>query len=256
MLTHTSTHRADEDVLMPGAEPSIDVDMSWQGAPERRPVPQRTLGPDARLVALLALPFLLASFAWVTHLESRLPQIHRSDAPAETLLYPGVHPLDQPSIETSGGWYWQIFGPSRSLVSDAAGSTLGMSFYGTKLVVTARVGPESAKIYVTVDGAPVPGLPRDTRGTYLSLRSINQTLDRDVVLASGLSYQEHHIELLTAGSGTVAISAVRVVAQSPFPWAFSLVEVSLAAGIFVALRTLGRAIPARLTAKPAARRRR
>ncbi|HET7035497.1 MAG TPA: hypothetical protein VFI42_07445, partial [Thermomicrobiaceae bacterium] len=131
---------------------------------------------------------------------------------------------------------------------DSAGNTLRMAFYGTELILTARVGPESAKIYATIDGVPVPDLPRDDRGSYLTLRSSDQTVDRELVLARGLSYQEHHVELLSAGSGTVAISQVRVVAQSPFPWAFSMLEVTLAAGIFLALRTLARSLPERFAA--------
>jgi hypothetical protein len=204
------------------------------GRPAHRP-----LRVSGTLTALLLSLVILAAFAWVLQLETRLPQVHQPGGDPGMLL-PGLYAMDNPAIAASSDWYWQVFGQSRSLVNDGTGH-VSLRFYGTELRLIGRVGPESGRLYVLVDGQLVGSLNRDAHGSYISLKA-TQAVDRPLLLVSGLSYQDHRLELIAGGTGSVAISAIQVIARSPFPWAFTLIEVSLAVALFLTLRRFGAAV--------------
>lgn len=237
MLIHTPEHQTSEMPPAPADWREHTADMSWDdGRVERTPA-TAAVARTPLVVWILAIPLLLLGFGWTVRVQQQLPQIHRSTSPTAAVLGPGSHPPDAQGIVSSPGWYWQVFGSSRSLVSSTSGSALDLRFYGTEVILTARIGPESGRIYVLVDGAPAPGLSQDEHGSYISLEGA-QAEDTPLVLTRSLAYQEHRLQLVAAGPGSVAISRLQVVAQPPFPWAFTILELTVATALFAVLRAV------------------
>ena len=216
----------------------------FQLPPEPDPAPRspRRQRPSDDTVWLWAAPVLVLGLVvlliWTLQLHARLPAIHLGGAQTDRLGQ-GPHPIDSSVIQRSGDWYTQSYGTDRELVSETGGSSLSFTFYGTSLSLTALVGPESGRLYVQVDDNPVDGLRSDERGSYLSLLA-NQAQDRSIAVISGLSAQEHHARLTVGGNGTVALSMVTVASEPAFPWALTLLEVTVFGALAATLIAVGR----------------
>jgi hypothetical protein len=196
--------------------------------------------------ALCGVVVLFLALIWVIRLESELPSIRVSvpsggaTIPGMT-LEPGEYRSDNPAIVLSGNWFNQTLGTSgpakttSSMVTSTSGSSMTLRFYGTDVVTIARIGPESGKFHVTIDGEPSPILPSDDHGSFVDLYS-NQAEDQSILLATGLAHRDHTLQITSEGTDDVAISGFNVSANTPFPWAFIFLYVALSAALFVLVR--------------------
>lgn len=221
-----------------------------RGFPPRSPRP----GLTARRLAT-AVPVLLLALLWGIHLEATLPSIRvpgPERAASAGILAPGEHRVVDAPVELVGDWYTQPLGDVTSVVTDQPGAAARLRIHGTQVLLTARVGPESSRAYITVDGEPVPDLERDELGSFVRLRA-SKAADRDIVVVSGLAHGEHDLTITNGSQGQLAISAIIVEAQTPFPWAFALFYGGVLLLLVVALRGLAWEAVHRLGWAPAAR---
>lgn len=194
--------------------------------------------PDRWLI--LAVPVLIILLLLTINLEQRLPAVRvpkgGAGQSAQRLL-PGTWSILDVPVRTTGTWFQQPLENDTSLATDQPGNALEIHFFGTRLEMRARIGPESGDVYVQIDGQPVGRLLQDDQGSYVDL-SAQQAQDEEVVLASGLSHEEHVLRLTNGPDGQFAISAVSVEAQTPFPWAFAAFYGFLIIVLFITVRAL------------------
>jgi O-antigen ligase len=107
------------------------------------------LAPDdpARGFALLETPPILAAF--------------RSAAAGDLVATPGRYPADHPTGHYRGDWR---FAANRSDIPRHEPRTLVIPFEGSRLDLTVNRGPFRGYLWVTIDGQPANGLPRDGQG--------------------------------------------------------------------------------------------
>jgi len=138
------------------------------------------VGPDGAL-----RPVYEAVSAWAEALPDAAP--------------PGGYPARNPWVTYRGDW--QVGPLGADVGADVGGemNTATFRFDGSAVALTVRRGPYRGFLYVTVDGAPANGLPRDQDGrAYLVL------YDRDlavatVTLARDLAPGLHTVEVLAEG---------------------------------------------------------
>ena len=158
------------------------------------------------------------------------------------MLEPGSYQANDPEITRNGNWYIQTLGStnttnkSSSMVTSTSGSTMTLIFYGTDLSMDARIGPESGKIRVAIDGGSSSVLPSDDKGSFVDL-SGNQAEETTILLATGLAHHDHTLVIQSASDADVAISRFQVTASTPFPWAFTILYSGLAMLLFVVVRS-------------------
>lgn len=215
----------------------------YSGPPARRRRRDGRSGISSWWLAA-GIPALLLVLVWSVGLEDRLPRIRvpvdgtdRQSAEGLQTVYPGQHTVRDIPVQTAGEWIEQPLETGVSLATESPSSTMSLRFYGTSIALVARVGPESGRVYVQIDGRPVPHLSSDERGTYLSLRA-TKARDEILPIASGLSHREHTITLTNGPEGDLAVSGFRIEAQTPFPWAFALLDTLAALLLLVILRAL------------------
>ena len=220
-------------------------------APRRRPAPIVNEPHDLEssisiLVTLVGIVGLILALIWVMNLESRLPSIRigaqeGTGSGAGQTLEPGSYQAENSAILLSGNWFKQTLGTSSSaiktssMVTSVSGSSMTFRFYGTEIGMTARIGPESGKVYITVDDQASPILPSDSKGSFIDLYS-NQAENQSISIATGLAHKDHTVRISAQGTGEVAISGFDITANTPFPWAFIFLYVSLTASLFVLVR--------------------
>lgn len=199
----------------------------------------------------IAVPVLLGLLLWGMYVEARLPDVRVPRAAAVGalqeggILYPGAHAIVGSPATTTGDWVQQPLGSVTSLATDKPGSAISIKFFGTKIAMTARVGPESGRVYVTIDGGPVPHLPTDSRGSYLDLEA-TQAMDQSVPIAAGLAHQLHTLTLENGPDGVFALSGFSIVSETPVPWAFTIFYGFGVVLLFLALRGIGIGVARRL----------
>lgn len=200
-----------------------------------------------------AIVTLLALLLWGVYLERSLPSVRvprATDAAAAELLLPGEHVVTNAPIAFEGMWYPQPLDTVTSLATDEAGGNLRFRFHGTRVSLTMRVGPEAGRAYVLIDGQPVDGLNSDEQGSYVSLYA-SKAADRPIELASDLTHTEHEIIISNGEQGQLAISAVDIDAQTPFPWVFAFFYTGILISLYLVLRSVAYKIFARLGWGPA-----
>lgn len=119
----------------------------------------------------------------------------RELATAPPVSYPGRYPADHYAARYLGDWRLCPQGADIG----KSGDCLVLPFKGTRLDLTVRRGDFWGVLYVTVDGKPANGLPRDSQGrSYLVLHDpLCRT--ETVTLASGLADEVHEAELVAEG---------------------------------------------------------
>lgn len=205
---------------------------------ETSPVLQWAVG------AGLGLLVFVAAVAWLTSLEQNLPDIRTprdpsssSMLPGHSLMMPGTSDVQAVDTDVSGDWVTQEIGESDWMATDLQGSRMRAAFYGTDVYVLARIGPDASRAYVSVNGEPVGHLAQDELGSYVNLWSA-QTSDQPILLARNLAHGEHLVEVIADGEGELAISGFRVLASTPFSWAFVLGYAGLGGTAFLLVRGL------------------
>ena len=109
--------------------------------------------------------------------------------------YPGRYSPDDPVIEYSGRWRVR---PQATDVG-GPGDRMKVEFYGTRIDLTLHRGRFWGVFYVSVDGKPANGLPRDSEGrSYLVLHDPLQKVVT-VTLASGLTDAPHLLDIVAEG---------------------------------------------------------
>ena len=198
-------------------------------------------------------------FAIVRHDFSPRPAYHAlARRPSRELATAGAHAITDGLIRRQGRWLPQrLGGRDYWLANPDAG--FQVDFDGDRVSLLARRGPDGGRLYVALDGRPVPGLPLMSGRSYLSLRD-SRTMDSEIPLAAGLVPGPHRLEVVAASDGDeVAISGVIVARDRPFGWSYlwlhsaALMTLALVAraGLRLLL-TAGRYLPVFVT-RPGAR---
>ncbi|HVX29774.1 MAG TPA: hypothetical protein VHA53_04785 [Nitrolancea sp.] len=195
------------------------------------------------LVAVIALVIVFIS---TVSLENHLPSLRIAEPPTAgtttRVLEPGSYRADDPAIVRTGNWFPQTLGSttstdtSMSMVTSTGGSTMTLVFYGTDVSVDARIGPESGKIRVSIDGGTSAILPSDDKGSFVDLGGA-QAEETSILLATGLSHHDHTLVIQSMSDVDVAVSRFDVTASTPFPWAFTVLYSGLAMLLFVVVRS-------------------
>lgn len=205
--------------IEPAARPST-IQVLWQML-DHHELSLRLLGAALGVILLLVLLTI--------NLEVRLPGVHLPEGeqstirPGQVLLAPGHHGPDDPAITTTPDWFTQRLNKESALATNNRGGRLSTSFYGTGVSLIARVGPEAGRVFIQVDGAPVPSLSQDDTGnSYINLRD-EDAVNETIPIATGLPHAEHVLEITNGSAGQLAISGIVVDAATPFSWAFALI---------------------------------
>lgn len=107
----------------------------------------------------------------------------------------GGYPARNPWAVFQGNW--QVGALGADVGSDGDRATF--CFEGTSVALTVRRGPYQAFLYVTVDGAPANGLPRDGAGRAYVVLYDDASAVATVPLATGLSPGVHTVEVVAEG---------------------------------------------------------
>lgn len=146
----------------------------------------------------------------------------------------GLLGAGDPRIKYAGAWREQVVTNKLYRIGEGDTSRLFLTFQGTDLSIVARTGPRAGKVYVSVDGAPAPGLTADKGGTYLNLAN-TAAIDANLAIAAGLTDSVHSVELRVPPSGTLALNGFRVSRRPPLAWASRLVFTFALAGLFAGM---------------------
>ncbi len=110
---------------------------------------------------------------------------------------PGEHQETSPAVQTEGRWAYVRADNALArgyIESSTPGARLVFNFRGTGVQVVPGPGPNVGKVYVQLDGRPVPGLPADPTGqTLLDLAA--GASGRPVTVARSLAYGQHRLVL-------------------------------------------------------------
>jgi len=148
-----------------------------------------------------------------------------------------------PAVTSDAGWQGVIAVAASGQAlfeSDTPDASLTFTFQGHALDLIARRGPQQGRLWVTLDGRSVSGLPLDEQGrSYLDLHADRETWQARLPVAVGLAPGQH-VMRLTVGAGeyTAAnVDAFEVNAGQPPPFPV-LPVVSLGLGVLAALSAL------------------
>lgn len=215
------------------AERHGTVEMLWQML-DNHELPLRLVGAALGVVLVLIL--------LTVNLEVRLPGVHLPEGarstlrPGQTLLAPGHHEINDPALSPSPDWFIQRLNRDTALATNRPGGSLSTSFYGTEVRLIARVGPEAGRVYIQVDGAPVPSLSKDDTGrSYINLRD-EDAINETIPIVIGLPHKEHMLTITNGSGGQFAISGIDVDAATPFSWAFALIYTVLVVALIIVVR--------------------
>jgi O-antigen ligase len=193
--------------------------LDWAGAPSLwGQVDEATQAAHA----VAALERARAEWSWVgamilEHLEPAVPAenprwgfalIGQDDAPRPVYDAVSAWSAALPDVAPVGGYparnpwaayegAWRV-GPLGADVG-ADGDRATFRFDGTAVALTVRRGPYPAHLYVTVDGEPASGLPRDQAGRAYVVLFGDEPALATVPLATGLAPGAHAVEVVASG---------------------------------------------------------
>jgi polysaccharide biosynthesis protein PslG len=159
---------------------------------------------------------------------------------AQAVANSGLVTIYDARLDWQGPWRDQQLAGHNYRVATTPGASVRLPFHGTAVTLDARTGPNRGRLYVTIDGKPVRGLPADANGTYVSLRN-SQVVDDQLPLASNLLDGDHLLELRSSDTGEVAIEQITIGRRMPFPWVAPVLFAASWLGLFFGLFLLGRA---------------
>ena len=145
-----------------------------------------------------------------------------------------------PAVSRTPGWQNVIAGEAsgRSLMeSDQEGESVQFTFQGHSVDLIARRGPAEGRLWVTLDGRSIAGLPADARGrSYLDLTAPEVRWQERVPIAAGLRNGQHVVRLMVAqGRGNVDAFEVNAGRALAFP---APLAAALGVGVVVAALAL------------------
>jgi hypothetical protein len=159
----------------------------------------------------------------------------------QAVVTSGALPVTDSRIRWTGDWRDQRLGGRDYRFATTEGQVARVAFQGTEVRLRARVGPSEGRLYVAIDGRPVPGLSRDEGGSYIPLRDLEVDF-AEVTIASGLRDGTHQLELRSGSTGPVALDRLLIGRQQPFSWTGSFLFVAGLAGLFAGLFRLLRSV--------------
>lgn len=123
---------------------------------------------------------------------------------------PGGYNASTSLADFDGTW---TLGPQGADIGQS-GDRVTLTFEGTGVALTVRRGPYRAFLFVTVDGAPAPALPRDREGHAYVVLYDPLAAVATVPLAENLPYGRHTVEVIAErGWGQWALADWRVANQ-------------------------------------------
>ncbi len=123
---------------------------------------------------------------------------------------PGGYNAGASLADFTGTW---TLGPQGADIGQS-GDRVTLAFEGTGVALTVRRGPYRAFLFVTVDGAPAPSLPRDREGRAYVVLYDPLAAVATVPLAENLPYGRHTVEVIAErGWGQWALADWRVANQ-------------------------------------------
>lgn len=160
-----------------------------------------------------------------------------ADRPNRGIATPGVYTADDPIWQAEGPWELSVLAGRTTRLAGGPPARLRLIFDGDRLALLARRGPGGGRLYVTLDGGPVPGLPTIAGRSYLSLRG-DRTIDAELPVIAGLLPGHHQLEVSAGEDGEVALHGVLVARDRPFAWAFVWFPVLALLLVVAIVRTL------------------
>jgi hypothetical protein len=139
----------------------------------------------------------------------------------------GYVPTDAGSIGYTGRWQDQPLPPRVFRTTNELGATVRVTFEGTGLIATLRIGPNAGTIDAALDGEPLP------EWTASSLHS-SQASDLPLAIVSEVEDGRHELVLTLREGGELTMGGFVVVRELPFLW-----PVALLAGAGAVLAGLG-----------------
>ncbi|MBC7237104.1 MAG: hypothetical protein H5T69_14785, partial [Chloroflexi bacterium] len=138
----------------------------------------------------------------------------------------GLYQETHPAIDIQGAWQHLIDDTAlgEALVrSEQTGDSLTFTFEGTNVDLVTRRWPGAGRLWVTLDGRNLPGLPVDAQGySYVDLADETLRHRAHVPLVRNASAGEHVLRLTVAdpGQGGCIVDALEVLAGDAraFPW--------------------------------------
>jgi hypothetical protein len=129
-------------------------------------------------------------------------------------------------LETHGSWQHVIDRDALGgafVRSDQPGDSITFAFEGKSVDLVTRQWPGAGRLWVSLDGRNVPGLPIDSQGhSYVDLASETLHVRAHVPLVRNATSGKHTLRLTIAGpaGGECIIDALKVLGQEPplFPW--------------------------------------
>ena len=145
-----------------------------------------------------------------------------------------------PAVSRTPGWRNVIAGEAGGgslTVSDRESESVQFTFQGHSVDLIARRGPEEGRLWVTLDGRSIAGLPSDAQGrSYLDLTAPEVHWQERVPIAAGLRNGQHVVRLMVAqGQGNVDAFEVNAGRALAFP---APLAAALGAGVVVAALAL------------------
>lgn len=157
-------------------------------------------------------------------------------AQTQTVANPGEYQESNPAFSYQGSWL-SIRDPNASggqfvrAADNTAGATL--RFYGEQLDFKFERRTGAGRLLVTIDGKPVPGLPRAESGeSFVEQAGIKDEWQVVVPVARGLARAQHVVELHAEGDVNLDGFTVLPIVPSEPPWIVIGVLGVLAAGCF------------------------
>jgi hypothetical protein len=147
-----------------------------------------------------------------------------------------------PALKAGAKWRYEIVSAAsggQHLVAGEPGADLTFTFQGTTLGLINAREPGAGNIYITIDGQPANGLPRDKSGqAYIDLSSPVTRWQVQTVVATGLRSGAHTVQITQGPQlGRVTFDSFVVnTAQASWPTTLTLAIVAgLAACVDLAL---------------------
>lgn len=138
---------------------------------------------------------------------------------------PGEYQESAPAVIYEGDWRLRVDGRASGTtmqVTDKPNAKVTVKFWGEALTLIARRGPNAGRLYVSLGGQPVTGLPRDNTGaSFADLFNPTETWQAQIPIVKNLGRGAHSIVLAGDGRGEEDIDGFIVEAgQEPaVPWA-------------------------------------
>lgn len=164
-------------------------------------------------------------------------------AQTQQVAAPGEYEESNPAVTLKDGWQWirNENASAGQYARAAKGNASGvLRFYGMGLDLLAQRQPGLGRLYLTLDGSPINGLPRDETGaSFIEMSAPQPEWQVRLPVASGLSRGEHTLEFRAEGDVNLDGFAVPEIPASQPQWiVIGLLSALGIACLVLAVRTI------------------